>query len=198
MAAPENKTIRDLTGSWKLNKTLSDSPEPTLALQGVPWLIRKAICTSSLTIHVKQYEAPPAPTIDGPAPETDPVVHIDIDSVVSGLKATREERCLDSLYRPHEDWVFGKVKSRNEFVDTATLQGPVKEACGAYSTEGWLDEGEYLVSYVERLDGTWTATQVWGFMKIEGERRHCRKIRVESEGKSAEIKFVHDWVEKTK
>jgi len=58
---------------------------------------------------VKQYNGPPDATIDGPATSKEPVVHIDIDSVVSGLKATREERCMDNLYRAHEDWVFGKV-----------------------------------------------------------------------------------------
>lgn len=147
---------------------------------------------------MKQYEGPPEPTSDGPAPSQEPVVHVDIDSVVSGLKATREERCLDGLYRPHEDWIFGKVESKNEWLDNAALRGPAKEACGVYSTEGWIDEGEYLATYVRRLDGTWTASQIWGFMMIDGERRHCRKIRVVAGDKSAEIKFVHDWVEKTK
>ncbi|KLU85318.1 hypothetical protein MAPG_04346 [Magnaporthiopsis poae ATCC 64411] len=41
MAAPPSKTLRDLNGKWVMNKTLSDSTEPALALQGIGWLYLK-------------------------------------------------------------------------------------------------------------------------------------------------------------
>ncbi|RYC54577.1 hypothetical protein CHU98_g11632, partial [Xylaria longipes] len=78
MAAPATKTIGDLSGKWVLNKTLSDPTDPALALQGVGWLLRKAIGAATIHISVTQY------VDDGG------VTHIDIDQSASGLSSTRE------------------------------------------------------------------------------------------------------------
>lgn len=147
-----------------------------------------------MVISVKQYSTPTSASKDGAVPSQDPIVHIDIETSLSGLKGTREERAMDGSYQQHEDWLFGKVKARSEFIDTTALQGSVKNEVGVYSTEGWIDESEYIASYVERLDGAWTASQIWGFAMIDGQRRHVRKIKVAAGDKNAAITFVYDFV----
>jgi hypothetical protein len=161
-------------------------------------VLRKGICAANLTIHVKQYEGVPACEATDETPAKDAVVYMDIDTVLSGLKGTQEERHLDGSDQPHEDWLFGKVVAQSRFVDNAALQGAVKEAWGAFGSEGWIDEGVYILSTVQKVDKSWNASQVWGFMMIEGERRYCRKNRIVAGDKSAEINFVFDWVENAK
>jgi hypothetical protein len=39
----------------------------------------------------------------------------------------------------------------------------------------------------------WTATQVWGFQTVNGERRHCRNLLVVKEGKRVDLRFVYDY-----
>ncbi len=74
-------------------------------------MVRKAVHAASLVLHVKQYEGPADSTTNDPEPSQESVAHIEIDSVLSGLKGAREERCVDGLYRLHEDWLFGKVEA---------------------------------------------------------------------------------------
>jgi hypothetical protein len=41
------------------NKTLGDSPEPILALQGIGWVTRKAINAAGVTLVFKNWEEKP-------------------------------------------------------------------------------------------------------------------------------------------
>jgi hypothetical protein len=43
MAAPPEITCTNLSGKYVMNKTLGDSVEPMLVLQGIGWVTRKAI-----------------------------------------------------------------------------------------------------------------------------------------------------------
>ncbi|KAK2005091.1 hypothetical protein LX36DRAFT_2560 [Colletotrichum falcatum] len=193
MAAPATKTIADLSGKWVMNKTLSDSPEPALSLQGIGWMTRKAIGLATVTLTVKQYTAPASP----PAQGTEPVTHIDIDQVATGgLKGTSEERCLDSEFREHSDWMFGSVRGQSMWMSLDEIEDE-------FLKKGWLGgEAEavgpagkgYIYSHVESIDNGWTATQVWGFQTIDGERRHARNILVQKGGKRVEIRLVYDWL----
>jgi len=62
---------------------------------------------------------------------------------------------------------------------------------GWYKGEGGADGvgGEEMVdSYVERVDGSWDARQIWGFREVEvgggkKERRHARRTVVRKKGK---------------
>ncbi|KAL7628746.1 hypothetical protein AAE478_000261 [Parahypoxylon ruwenzoriense] len=151
MAAPASKTIGDLNGKWVLNKALSDSVEPALALQGVGWLVRKAIGSATVTLHVKQYKAAPSP-IDSssstpasapPAADAPLATHIDIQQTVgaAGLKGTAEHRCLDYEFRDHSDWLFGHVQGRSRFVAAAELRSLVGEGSEAREKK-WVDGGD--------------------------------------------------------
>ena len=185
MAAPANKTTKDLNGKWVMNKSLSDSPEPALILQGISYLIRKAIGLATVTLTINEYDAPPKP----PNTSTDVYTHIDIDQSASGLSSTQENRCLDNEYREHSDWLFGKVRGQSRFVSLDELEDE-------HLKKGWLAEGDgkaFVYSHVESEENGWTATQVWGFKTVNGERRHCRNLLVKKGDKRVELCFVYDW-----
>ncbi|KAI5927705.1 hypothetical protein F4810DRAFT_649026 [Camillea tinctor] len=206
MAAPANKTIGDLNGVWYLNKTLSDSVEPALSLQGVGFLLRKAIGAAGITLHVKHYLDPAA------------VPHVDITQIVTGgITGTTEQRTADGEFRPHADWLFGSVRGRCQYVTpeelgaflvSAAEQGWVDAADREFLARDWLPPtdaeraGAYgqgkplFLSHVENLDegGGWTATQVWGFQDVGGERRYVRNVITAKKGKFVALKMVYDWV----
>ncbi|KAI0175971.1 hypothetical protein GGR52DRAFT_338771 [Hypoxylon sp. FL1284] len=215
MAASGTKTIGDLNGKWVLNKTLSDSVDPALSLQGVGWLVRKAIGAATITLHVKQYQGPPSPTA---ASETKPaggddVTHVDIQQVATaGVKGTAENRCLDDAFRDHSDWLFGHVRGRTRWVGPADVAALVAEG-GEARTWGWVDDdsvaldwledeaertgpagASHILSFVQSVDAAWTALQVWGFQSVGGERRHVRNVVVAKAGKFYSFKMVYDWI----
>ncbi|ROT35454.1 hypothetical protein SODALDRAFT_328794 [Sodiomyces alkalinus F11] len=193
MAAPPNKTIGDLSGKWVMNSTLSDSPEPALALQGVSWMVRKAIGLATLTLNVKQYEGPANP----PSTSTEPAVHIDISQTsTGGVKGTTEARCVDTEWRDHSDWLFGNCRAYSAWRSLDEIED-------AFLKKGWLvGEAEakapggktFLLSHVENVDYGWTATQIWGFQDVNGERRYARNIIVAKEDKKVEFRLVYDWL----
>ncbi|KAK7419316.1 hypothetical protein QQZ08_010899 [Neonectria magnoliae] len=186
MAAPAEKTIHDLSGKWTLNKSLSDSSEPVLALQGIGYLVRKPIGYASISLDVNQYTAPPK----APNTSTDVVTHIDIVQSASGLTSTQENRCLDATFREHSDWLFGSVKGLSTFVS-------LDEVDDEFLKKDWLVEGEgktLVKSYVESQDNGWIATQIWGFQNIGGERRYCRRIVVTKGDQRVQVLFVYDYV----
>lgn len=185
MAAPPSETLADLSGKWQMNKTLSQSPDAALQLQGISWLTRKAIGLSTVTLDITQYTGPPSP----PSSSTVPVTHLEIaQTATGGIKGTSEKRCLDYVWREHSDWMFGHVKGQSRWVK--------KEEIGDTFLEGgWIEEGEYIESYVESLENGWTARQIWGFQMVNGERRYCRNIVVRKGEEKVEFRLVYDWLE---
>ncbi|KAH7257320.1 hypothetical protein BKA59DRAFT_103657 [Fusarium tricinctum] len=184
MAAPAEKTITDLSGKWVLNKTLSDSSEPILSLQGIGYITRKGIGMATITIDVNQYSAPPK----APNTSTDVVTHIDITQSASGLTSTQENRCLDFNDREHSDWLFGNVKGRSRFVTLDEVEDD-------FLKQGWLVEGEgkFVQSIAESLDNGWVATQIWGFEEVKGERRYVRHVLVTKGDKRVTAKLIYDY-----
>lgn len=92
--------------------------------------------------------------------------------------------------------MFGHVKGQSKFVAPEDISD-------AFLAKGWLeDEAEkkgpngesHVLSHVESLDNGWTATQIWGFQTIDGERRHARHIVVAKDGKRVEIRLVYDYL----
>ncbi|KAK3310642.1 uncharacterized protein B0T15DRAFT_44448 [Chaetomium strumarium] len=195
MAAPASKNIGDLTGKWVMNKAQSSNVEPGLALQGIGWVTRKAVTMATVTLHVKQFVAPPSPPADPASPA---VTHIEIEQTgTGGFKGTTEKRCLDYTFREHSDWLFGHVKGQTKFVAAEEVQDE-------FLKSGWLEgddekggpNGEtHVLSYVESLDNGWTATQIWGFKIIEGVRKYCRNVVIAKGGERVELQLVYDYQE---
>lgn len=184
MAAPPEKTIKNLSGKYNMNKELSDSTNATLALQGLGFLLRKAVDVASVVIEVNQYEAPPKP----PSTSTDVVTHIDIAQTAAGLSTTHENRCLDDVYREHSDWLFGDVRGKSRFVKLSEIEDE-------FLKTGWEDpEATYFLSEAENPSKGWQAWQIWGFQQVNGERRYCRNAIVTKKDKKETLRLVYDYV----
>ncbi|KAI9701646.1 MAG: hypothetical protein M1820_006417 [Bogoriella megaspora] len=186
MAAPESTSIKNLSGKWVLNSALSGDIDGVLTIQGIGYAYRTAITTSTITLHCKHFT-------------DDEGEHIDIRQVSTAYipwfkSETEEKRHPDGQWRDHEDYLFGKVKGQTKWVELAGYEDPTEDK---FLKTGWLPEtenGDVIMSYVEREDETWNATQIWGFEEINGERRYARHILVKAkDGKEKKIRLVYDY-----
>jgi len=187
MAAPPEIKLSDLTGDWVMNKTLSDDPDPVLALQGIGWMTRKAISWATVTLHVTQ--------------TTDPsgLTHITIaNTATGGIKGTTEERQLDWTFREHDDHMFGSLRGRSRWLTPSTGR---EENLDPYLFEGWEENGEEagpggetkIESLSESNGKGWVADQIWGFAVVDGKRYHVRRVVVSKGGEVIRVRFVYDW-----
>ncbi|KAH7121557.1 hypothetical protein EDB81DRAFT_700459 [Dactylonectria macrodidyma] len=186
MAAPASKTIEDLNGRWTVNKSLSDSIDPVLVLQGISFLTRSAIRMANVTCNLKQYTGHPEP----PTTAEGEVTYLESIQTASGLKGSKDVRCLDNRPRDQTDWLYGTTANQSRW---ATLE----DICDQFLRDGWLEEVEgktLILTFSKNAGYGWTATQVNGFQIINGERRYCTRSVVESDGKRAEIRLVFDYV----
>lgn len=95
MAAPAHITLSDLSGDWVLNRQLSDSTEPMLALQGIPKAMRTILNMATMTLHISQYTG------------EDNNTHIGFQNTVTGgINATAEYRTLDWTERSQKNAIF--------------------------------------------------------------------------------------------
>jgi len=170
MAAPPEVNTLDLSGTFVMNKSLSDDTDDILRLQGVSWFMRKLIAAATITLYIKHYK------------DNEGVEHIDIDQVgTGGFSGNREERTLDWSDRDVSDRVFGPVKGKSHRIKVEDVE------------DGWHKEGPWtpdtnehgLIEAVARSDTeksgkSWSADIVWGFSEIEGARRHIRKVHFRS------------------
>ncbi|KAF2118126.1 hypothetical protein BDV96DRAFT_596999 [Lophiotrema nucula] len=199
MAAPADRTIKELDGKWILNKSISDSVEPVLALQGIGWLTRKAIGLATVTQHLRtttEATDPPATTI---------VIE---QTVTGGLKGTTEKRTLDWQWRAHSDHLFGDLRGRSRYTtlsailtdpqgsyeDKAALDEDAKFLVGEEGT--WLEEtkeGEVVESYVENEGKGWTGWQIWGFGDVKGERWLVRRFAIRKGKEVVRVRLVYEW-----
>ncbi|KAI9850731.1 MAG: hypothetical protein M1830_006964 [Pleopsidium flavum] len=186
MAAPPEVTLKDLSGKWVMNKTLSDDTDPILQMQGVNWFLRRAISLATITLTITQYTSPDPPHS----------THIDIaQTATGGISGTTERRTLDWEVRGHKDGIFGEVRGKSRWVGLGELE---KGGMEEFLRTGWTDEGGGAVvqSWVESVGGGWTAEQVWGFEEIEGERYHARHVIVRKGDDSKQARLVYDFQKK--
>ncbi|KAI9734364.1 MAG: hypothetical protein M1834_002470 [Cirrosporium novae-zelandiae] len=202
MAAPTEKTIQNLNGRWTMNTTLSSPFEPILALQGVSWLLRKALGVATITLHISEYKAPPGQGRSGGDDEGKDVVHIDIDQTASpgNIKGTSELRTINWVPGESESYIFGHVRGRARFLTTKEIGSDEPgEALDENEVEflksDW-DSEEVMESWVKNLDanGGWTAEQIWGFADVKGERRHVRKVIIKKGKDIQRGTLIYDWV----
>jgi len=186
MAAPPEVTLKDLTGEWVMNKTLSDDTDAVLTLQGLGWWTRKAIGLATVTLHCKQYTDDEGHT------------HIDIDQTATGgIKGTTELRELDWAERSHVDHIFGSLKGKSRWL---TIDHP--EITDDFLKEGWL-EGEdesggpngerHIESFVVNEEKGWTGVQIWGFAIIDGKRYYTRRVVITKGNEARKVRLVYNW-----
>ncbi|KAI1195552.1 hypothetical protein F5X97DRAFT_335234 [Nemania serpens] len=188
MAAPASKTIGNLGGKWRLNKNRSDPTDPAFQLQGISWLTRKIIANATIRLDVKQYT------------DERGTVHIEITQEASG------HRTLDFEERELSDRVFGKIRGQTKFVSAEELDDLVQEksiADDGYLSADWIEgraeqtgpgDASHVFNCVRSVGEGWTATQVWGFQMVDGERRYVRNVVVAKDGESRNLKIVYDWI----
>lgn len=100
-AVPQDVSVDNMSGSYTMNKTISDSADKILELQGVSWLVRTAISYATVTIHLNQYT------------DDDGVVHLDMQQESTGGMTNSEERTMRWEFKEATDKIFGHVKSRS-------------------------------------------------------------------------------------
>ncbi|TVY14540.1 hypothetical protein LARI1_G006890 [Lachnellula arida] len=188
MAAPAEISIKDLSGAWVMNKTLSDDTDPVLALQGVGWWTRKAIGLATVTLHTKQYTG------------DDSTTHIDISQTVTGgIQGTTENRVLNWQEREHEDHIFGHLKGRSRWLSSSDYDSEITDP---FLKAEWLDvdsekggpSGEiHIESSVVNEEKGWTAQQVWGFAVVDGQRYYVRRVLVTKGKDVLRVRLVYNW-----
>jgi hypothetical protein len=177
MAAPPSKTLHDLAGKWKLDKSLSDDISPVLELQGVNTLLRKAISTASVHLKISQ--------------PSENEIHIEQTAIAASIPGTTEQYILDCQWRENKDPFFGKVKGRSRWIDRSEVtEDGLKEGLDK------LEAGDLIEATGGDVDGKWSATHIWGFLEIRGQRKHVRKVVVRGKsGEEVRVMMVYDWVE---
>ncbi|KAI9851765.1 MAG: hypothetical protein M1838_002842 [Thelocarpon superellum] len=191
MAAPASVSMKKIDGVYAMNRTISDDPDPILALQGISWLVRKAIAIAPVSLVMKQYDDP-----------TTGVTHLDTEQRgVAGIKGWVEARTLDFQEREADNGLFGKVRSQSRWVKVGEIEDD-------FLKEGWLvtdddaplteggdkaGPGDLLHSHVVSLQADWVAEQIWGFSEVDGKRYHTRLVVVSTPKERVQAKLVYDY-----
>ncbi|KAK5061322.1 hypothetical protein LTR84_007864 [Exophiala bonariae] len=176
VAAPTEKTLQNLAGKWKLNGIQSDEFSQVLAMQGVNALLRKAISVASVQLKISQ-----------PSKQE---IHMEQTATAASIPGTTEEYILDWQWRQNHDAFFGDIEGRSRWISNKDV--------GASGTDGiWLegDSEDMLIQAVgKKPDDAWTATHLWGFEEIDGERKHTRRVNVTSKnGETVNVRMVYDY-----
>ena len=146
---PSSRALTRRLSYPQQNKSLSDSADEILRLQGVSWFKRRAIAIFTLTLYIKH-------TTDEAGVE-----HIDIDQTLSGgIPGTTERRILDWADRDRYDGVYGFVTGKSRRI-------PVEEITDEWLKKDWtqdtIDDDIVLTDSWNTPDKnsyTWRAVQV--------------------------------------
>ncbi|KAI4173063.1 MAG: hypothetical protein LQ343_003173 [Gyalolechia ehrenbergii] len=188
MAAPAQKTLKDLNGKWVMNKTLSDDTDRVLQLvlnPRIPTIDRSVLhqvkrrrrerrrrgnkyqepansLQQGVSWFMRRAIALASVTLTVKQYEKDGVTHIDCTQVATGGITSIENRTLDWELREDTDKVFGEVKGKSRWVKLKDVDDD------DYLKTGYDDlEGEHVQAWTEGKKGGWTANQVWGFEIIQ-------------------------------
>lgn len=175
MSAPPEKSLKNLSGNWKLNKSLSDDISPVLELQGVNSLLGKAISMASVHLKISQ--------------PSEKEIHIAQTATAASIPGTTEQYILDYQWRENKDPFFGQVKGRSRWIDRNEIdEEGLKDGLDKF------DEGQLIEATGGDVDGKWSATHVWGFLDVQGQRKHVRKVVVKGRNKEeVRVMMVYDW-----
>ena len=101
MAAPHTMSMENLSGRFIQNKNLSDNNDPILELQGISWLIRKAIGRANPQLTIKNTTDDAGATV------------FEVDITAAGTNKGGSNRLnLDWIPRPDVHGMFGQVEGK--------------------------------------------------------------------------------------
>lgn len=172
------------------NKTLSDSFDPAFVLQGIPWIIRKVVSITTLSLNV-------AHEIDESGAKT--LVFTQAASIaIAGLSEEKEVRFLDGRETFHSSALFGTSSARSRLINPSTATGNNGKPLDPLLTRDLLQEGEpagdnNLFDLIVHQTNGWVMEQIWGFGILNNERRLMRKIVIRKGDEVAYITAFYDW-----
>lgn len=220
MATPTDINFTNYNGSWTMDRNISDQTDPVLAMQGLSWFMRTTLAWVSVTLNTKQYQSPDNPDKNIQHIDVDNIVTGGVQGT-SELRITdwKKREHNDTIFgrvegqsrflRGSKD-ASGKVRPNVEICTNIDdekigrfLRGEIK--ADGTEVEGFLvdpvgegfgegEDGLWLQSYVESLDSSWTAEQVWGFETIDGERYHTRRVVCANNGEYVLARLVYTFV----
>ncbi|KAL8743473.1 MAG: hypothetical protein Q9184_008107, partial [Pyrenodesmia sp. 2 TL-2023] len=180
MAAPAAKTLANLAGRYKLNKSLSTADIASiLELQGTSLLIRKAIASASVTLTISQ-------------PSSNEY-KIEQTATAASIPGTTEQYILDGEWRTNKDAFFGQVRGRSQWINLDEAKAKGEDLAG-----DWADhnEGKLILAEGGSTNGNWEAFRIWGFEEIAGKKCYTQSVKVwNKDGQEVKGKMVYDVVE---
>ncbi|KAL4793758.1 hypothetical protein BDV19DRAFT_390959 [Aspergillus venezuelensis] len=201
MAIPSDITLKTLKGSWTLDKSVSDSSDSILRLQGVSWLTRKAISAATLTLHFT------SSTIETENGTEIPQLTMR-QTLTGGIPGSTEERIMDWKERLRSNHVYGDILSKSKLVRGVVfvggsvkpeieVQSSVKDEKTAEKIKEFLSGGNthltaaneggeveksleyedlYMHDFGRSEKAGWTAEQIWALETINSQPYLTRRI----------------------
>ncbi|KDR85848.1 hypothetical protein GALMADRAFT_132491 [Galerina marginata CBS 339.88] len=203
MAAPPDLTTSDFSGTYILNKTLTDTTatDTILQLQGVSWWTRKAISLGTITLYIKHYTSTPESPSPKSKSKSNSVEHIDIDQTITGgIPGTTELRTLDWAARESNDRIFGNVVGQSRRLSKTQLDAEIGDEA-RFLKEGWTEDSlergvvqSYVWSDTPKSGTKWIGNQIWGMEVINGERRYVRHLKFTGPNdEDIETRLIYDY-----
>lgn len=122
--------------------------------------------------------------------------HIDVvQPGAAGIKGTTEKRILDGELGDHQDHIFGKVQTTNNWAKVADITDDDKEDEALFKSK-WLPEsleGDVIDNHATSVGNGWVARQIWGFQEFDGVRKYARNIVVKKGDKVERVTMVYDY-----
>ncbi|KAE8164136.1 hypothetical protein BDV40DRAFT_298850 [Aspergillus tamarii] len=195
--ALSDTSIRNLSGTWVMNKTLSTDLDAVFKLQGVRWVTRKTIAASSATLRISQ-----GLETDSNGLSTAPAEWMVLEpALAGGFKGVPEKRSLTWTEIEHNDTLFGRAIILSHYIDGEKISGgrvrPLVELQSknigvdatsmlteavtmAQEVEAGAEtvEKAFMHDFVRSVDGGWTAEQIWAVEVMNGEKLLTRKVVV--------------------
>ncbi|KJK60800.1 hypothetical protein P875_00052987 [Aspergillus parasiticus SU-1] len=187
---PHNgQNITNLSGTWVMDKGLSNNLDAVFKLQGISWIIRKVISASTATLKITQG----SDEVDD-SPTCAPTEWMTLEpALAGGLEGTPEKRLLTWAKFEHNDNLFGRVIIRSHYVSgqrtedgrvrpliepfTKVVSKPDSEsilteavvlAPDTTGTEVEMDKA-FIHDFIRSVYHGWTAEQIWTVEIIEEE-----------------------------
>jgi len=178
MVAPASFSTADLTGSFVINKQLSDSLQSITLPQRPGVDVRKLVLSRvPVSTKVKHYKS------------ADGVEHFDVENTNNNGKTRTRTRVLSG------DNKSAKIKDHAANISTQKVN--VSTLASGSLKEGWdasaISSG-VISTVVTGADAAWSFQVVLGISTINGEKRLVRKIHAKGpNGKSVQARIVYDY-----
>ncbi|KAL4910595.1 hypothetical protein BDW74DRAFT_141444 [Aspergillus multicolor] len=220
MATPKEITFENYNGSWSMDRNTSDPTDPVLAMQGLSWFMRTTLAWVTVTLNTKQYAdaehaadktiqhidvenvvtgglqgTSEARVTDWKRREHSDAIFGKVEGQSRFIRGSAKDggkvRPDVEVHTKIQDEKIGRFLRGEILADGSEVEGFLVDAVGEGFGEG---EGLWLQSWVESVDSTWTAEQVWGFETINGERYHTRRVVCANNGEYVLARLVYTFV----